>query len=120
MCETLIKLTPPGAIGERIARWNLPLEPPRRVQLAVSVTPRVEGRVSRAQVYEVDHHPRQRRANFARWEAASTSSQSDNDVLDGLRKTAIGEQLIIAAGIPGCASSLLSVRLPPAFRNCPT
>lgn len=114
MRETLIKLAPPGDIGEHVARWELHLEPLRRVQLEVSVTPRVEGRLSRAQVYEVDHHLRQRRANFARWEASSTSFQSDNDVFDGLLNTAIGDfhalqiphgdEHIIAAGIPWFAT----------------
>jgi glycogen debranching enzyme len=114
MRETLIKLAPPGHIGEHVARWELHLEPLRRVQLEVSVTPRVEGRLSRAQVYEVDHHLRQRRANFARWEASSTSFQSDNDVFDGLLNTAIGDfhalqipdgdEHIIAAGIPWFAT----------------
>ena len=65
-------------------------------------------------MYEIDHHLRQRRANFARWEASSTSFETDNDVLDGLLKTAIGdfhalqipegEQHIIAAGIPWFAT----------------
>ena len=115
MRQTLIKMTPaPTEIQERVARWELRLEPLKRVELEVSVTPMVEGQASRAQVYEIDHQLRQRRANFARWEASSTSFETDNDVLDGLLKTAIGdfhalqipegEQHIIAAGIPWFAT----------------
>ncbi len=80
----------------------------------MSVTPWVEGRESRAQVYELDHHLRQRRANFARWESSSTNFQTDNDVFDALLKTGIGDfhalqipdgdQHIIAAGIPWFAT----------------
>jgi glycogen debranching enzyme len=115
MRQTLIKLAPrPTEFQERGARWELRLEPLKRVELELSVTPFVEGRKSRAQVYEMDHHLRQRRANFARWEASSTSFQSDNDVLDTLLKTGIGdfhalqipdgEEHIIAAGIPWFAT----------------
>ncbi len=84
------------------------------MELELSVTPFVEGHKSRAQVYEMDHHLRQRRANFARWEASSTNFQTDNDVFDNLLKTAIGDfhalqipdgdQHIIAAGIPWFAT----------------
>ena len=115
MRQTLIKMTPPPTeVQERVARWELRLEPLKRVELEVSVTPMVEGQPSRAQVYEIDHQLRQRRANFARWEASSTSFETGNDVLDGLLKTAIGdfhalqipegEQHIIAAGIPWFAT----------------
>ena len=115
MRETLVKVSPkPTEIRERTVRWELRLEPLKRVELDVSVTPYVEGRKSRAQVYEMNHHLRQRRANFARWEATSTDFQTDNEVLDGLLKTAVGDfhalqipdgdQHIIAAGIPWFAT----------------
>lgn len=111
MRQTIIRTNPPPTeFHERCARWELHLEPLKRVQLELFVTPLVEGRKSRAQVYEMDHHLRQRRTNYARWEASSTNFQSDNDVLDSLLKTAIGDfhalqipdadQHIIAAGIP--------------------
>ena len=76
MRETLVKLSPtPTEIRERVARWELRLEPLKRVELDLNVTPLVEGRKSRAQVYEMDHQLRQRRANFARWEAAPPTSR---------------------------------------------
>ncbi|HUI84134.1 MAG TPA: glycogen debranching N-terminal domain-containing protein [Candidatus Binatia bacterium] len=115
MRETLIRLAPrPTEIQERVARWDLRLEPLKRVELETSVTPLVEGRRSRAQVYDMAHHLQQRRANFARWEASSTSFQTGNDVLDSMLRTGIGdfhalqipdgEQHIIAAGIPWFAT----------------
>ena len=115
MRETLIKLSPaPDQIQERVVRWDLRLQPLKQVQLELSVTPWVEGRESRAQVYDLDHHLRQRRSNFARWESSSTHFQTDNDVFDALLKTGIGDfhalqipngdQHIIAAGIPWFAT----------------
>ncbi len=115
MRETLVKLAPkPTDIQSRTARWELRLEPLKRMELEISVTPLVEGRPSRALVYDADHHLRQRRANFARWESSSTSFETDNEVLDGLLQTGIGdfhalqipdgEQRIIAAGIPWFAT----------------
>jgi glycogen debranching enzyme len=115
MRETLIKLSPrPTQVQERVARWELRLESLKRTVLEISVTPLVEACTSRAQVYDLDHHLRQRRANFARWETSSSNFQTDNDVLDGLLKTAIGDfhalqipdgdQHIIAAGIPWFAT----------------
>ena len=77
MRETLVKVSPkPTEIQERTVRWELRLEPLKRVELDLNVTPLVEGRKSRAQIYEMDHQLRQRRANFARWEAASTNFQT--------------------------------------------
>ena len=115
MRETLLKLSPqPKEMRDGIIRWELNLQPLKRVEIELSVTPYVEGRRSRAQVYEMDHHLRQRRTNFSRWESSSTSFETDNDVLDALLKTAIGdfhalqipdgEQHIIAAGIPWFAT----------------
>ena len=74
-----------------MARWELCLQPLKRIQLELSVTPWVEGRESRSQIYDLDHHLRQRRSNFSRWEGSSTSFQTDNDVFDALLKTGIGD-----------------------------
>ncbi|MGC2109131.1 MAG: glycogen debranching N-terminal domain-containing protein [Candidatus Korobacteraceae bacterium] len=115
MRGTFVRLSPvPEQIEERVVRWDLHLEPLKRIQLEFSVTPFVEGQKSRAQVYDLDHHLRQRRANFARWEGSSTRFQTDNDVFDSLLKTGIGDfhalqipdgdQHIIAAGIPWFAT----------------
>ena len=115
MRRTLVKLSPtPSEFQERGARWDLRLEPLKRVELELSVTPYVEGRASRAQVYDMNHHLRQRRANYARWEAGSTGFETENEVFNDLLKTAVGdfhalqipdgEQHIIAAGIPWFAT----------------
>lgn len=113
--ETLVKVSPrPSQMEERTARWDLRLEPLKRVQLEVSVTPYVEGRESRAQNYDLDMHLRHRRANFGRWEAVSTHFDTNNEVFDEMLKTGIGDfhalqipngdQHIIAAGIPWFAT----------------
>lgn len=115
MRETLIKLAPsPSHVEERAARWELRLEPLKRVQLELCVIPLVEGQTSRAQTCTLDHHLQQRRTNFARWENSSSSFQTDNDIFDSLLKTGIGDfhalqipdgdQHIIAAGIPWFAT----------------
>ncbi len=76
MRQTLVKLAPqPTEVQERVARWELRLEPLKRVELEISVTPLVEGQQSRAQNYDFDYQLRQRRANFSRWESSSTSFQ---------------------------------------------
>src|SRR5579863_5824862 len=50
MRQTLVKVSPaPSEFQERGARWELRLEPLKRVELELSVTPYVEGRKSRAQ-----------------------------------------------------------------------
>jgi glycogen debranching enzyme len=113
--HTLIKMAPnPAEIRDRAARWNLRLEPLKEVRLEITVTPFVEGRVSRAQLYELDPQLRQRRSQFARWEASSTRFETNNEVFDEMLKTGIGdfhalqipdgEQHIIAAGIPWFAT----------------
>ncbi len=115
MRETLVKLAPtPTQIQDRIARWELRLEPLKRVQLEISVTALVEGRSSDARNYDQNHHLQQRRSNFARWEGSSTSFHTDNEVFDEMLKTCVadfhalqipeGEQHIIAAGIPWFAT----------------
>src|SRR5271165_6505586 len=51
MRETLVRVSPtPTEFQERGARWELRLEPLKRVELELSVTPFVEGQKSRAQV----------------------------------------------------------------------
>jgi glycogen debranching enzyme len=115
MRKTHINLSPvPDEIRDRVARWQLRLEPLKRVQLEVQITPHVEGRESRAHNFDFDNQLRQRRSNFSRWEDDSTRFHSSNEVFDDLLSTAIGdfhalqipdgEQHIIAAGIPWFAT----------------
>ncbi len=115
MRETLVTLAPkPTEFQERGARWELQLEPLKRLEIELSVTPFVQAQKSRAQVYDMDYHLRQRRANYTRWEASSTNFRTDNDVFDSMLKTGIGDfhalqipmgdQHIIAAGIPWFAT----------------
>ncbi len=78
------------------------------------MTPHVEDRSEPRRNYDFDDHLRQRRSRFARWESASTSFQTENEVFDELLKNATGdfhalqipegEQHIIAAGIPWFAT----------------
>lgn len=113
--QTHIKLTPaPNEIHGRTAMWQLRLEPLKRVQIEIQITPYVEGRQSRAQNFEFETQLRQRRFNFSRWESESTHFASSNEVLTGMLITAIGDfhalqipdgrEHIIAAGIPWFAT----------------
>jgi glycogen debranching enzyme len=115
MRETLVKLAPkPTQMEERSARWDLRLEPLRRLQVEISITPFVEGCLSRAQDYDRQRHLQQRRSNLGRWEVSCTNFHTDNEVFDELLKTCIadfhalqipeGEQHVIAAGIPWFAT----------------
>jgi len=115
MRQTLVKVSPqPSEFHERGARWELRLEPLKRVELELSVTPYVEGRKSRGQVYDMGHHLQQRRTNYSRWEASSSSFETENHIFNDMLNTAVGdfhalqipngEQHIIAAGIPWFAT----------------
>lgn len=115
MRQTLVKVSPdPSEITERTVRWHLRLDPLREVHLEITVTPFVEGRRSRANLYVYEHQLRHRRAQFARWEASSTKFNTNNEVFGELLKTGIGDfhalqipsesQHIIAAGIPWFAT----------------
>jgi glycogen debranching enzyme len=74
----------------------------------------VEGQPSRAQNFDFGTQLRQRRSNFARWEAESTHFSSSNEIFDDMMATGIGDfhalqipdgqQHIIAAGIPWFAT----------------
>src|SRR6516165_3376660 len=56
MRKTHINLSPvPDEIRDRVARWQLRLEPLKRVQLEVQITPHVEGRESRAHNFDFDN-----------------------------------------------------------------
>ncbi len=115
MRETLIKVSPkPTEIKERTVRWELRLEPLKRVELDLNITPLVEGRKSRAQIYEMDQQLRQRRANFARWEI-SLHKLSDGQRCP--RRAAQDRQS--ATSMPCRFPTVTSTSLLPAFRGSP-
>ena len=114
--QTHIKFLPaPDDIKDRVARWQLHLEPLKRVEFEVQITPHVEGRASRAQNFDFAAQLRQRRSAFARWEEDSTHFEL---VERNLRRLAghwlpatsmlcrfpMGSEHIIAAGIPWFAT----------------
>lgn len=113
--QTHIKLSPaPDEIKDNVARWQLHLEPLKRLQFEVQITPHVEGQPSRAQNFDFKNQLQQRRTNFSRWEADSTHFSSSNEIFDDMMATGIGDfhalqipdghQHIIAAGIPWFAT----------------
>lgn len=113
--QTRVKFAPPpDEIKERIATWQLRLEPLKRVEIEIQISPYVEGRESRAQNFDFAAQLRQRRSNFSRWEADSTQFESSNEVFDDMLATGIGDfhalqipdgrEHIIAAGIPWFAT----------------
>ena len=113
--QTRIKFSPPpDEIRERVATWQLHLEPLKRFEIEIHVSPYVEGRESRAHNFDFTAQLRQRRSNFARWQQDSTQYESSNEVFDALLGTGIGDfhalripdgrEHIIAAGIPWFAT----------------
>ncbi len=115
MRQTVIKVSPePAEIHDRTARWELHLEPLKEVQLEAWITPSVEGQESLARSFDLNHQLRQRRAKYAHWESQSTSFETENEVLNELLKTGIGDfhalqipngnEHVIAAGIPWFAT----------------
>ena len=113
--QTVIRMNPPpSAITGCNARWDLRLEPLRKTALEVTVTPRVEGKQSRAQVFQFGEQLQGRRAAFHEFDSASTSFTSSNSVFDNLLRNAMGDfhalripfgdEHVIAAGIPWFAT----------------
>jgi glycogen debranching enzyme len=113
--QTVVRMNPPPVeIAGNTARWELHLEPLRKTALEVTVTPRVENKESRAEVYEFDAQLHARRAAFQEFDSASTSFTSSNSVFDNLFRNAMGDfhalripfgqEHVIAAGIPWFAT----------------
>jgi glycogen debranching enzyme len=113
--QTRVKLAPaPNEIRDRSALWQLRLEPLKRVEIELQISPYVEGEESRAHNFDFQAQLRQRRSNFASWEGDSTSFSSSNEVFDAMMATATGDfhalqipdgrEHIIAAGIPWFAT----------------
>lgn len=113
--QTVVRMNPPpDRIAECTARWKLRLEPLRKTALEVTITPRVENKESRAEVFEFDAQLHSRRAAFQEFDSASTSFTSSNFAFDNLLRNAMGDfhalripfraEHVIAAGIPWFAT----------------
>ena len=113
--KTLVEMSPkPTEIESRVGRWRLRLEPLRRIQLEVHITPSSDRIPPRAATYNMEENLRKRRTAFNEWERRSTHFKTNNEVFDAAINTAIGDfhalqvpngnEHIIAAGIPWFAT----------------
>jgi glycogen debranching enzyme len=113
--QTSVEMVPrPASISDRIAHWDLHLEPMKRVSLEVHIQAVVEGEQEALVAADFQESLRARRQAFAWWESESTHFSSSNDVFDEALRTCIGdfhalripsgEEHIIAAGIPWFAT----------------
>jgi glycogen debranching enzyme len=116
--ETGIELDPPPtAMQGQTARWELQLQPLKKVEISLTIVPRVEAAPRRkmpAHSPDFGDSLQRRRDAFAVWEKNSTSFESSNDVFDTALATSIGDfhalqipdgkERIIAAGIPWFAT----------------
>ena len=105
---------PPTAIEDKVARWELTLEPGKRIEIGVRINPIVHGRKSRATRVEFNTSLASRRRAYMEWENRSTHFSSSNDVFNTMLATAIGDfhalqvpdgdEHVVAAGIPWFAT----------------
>ncbi|MGC2322329.1 MAG: glycogen debranching N-terminal domain-containing protein [Terriglobales bacterium] len=113
--QTVLRFSPaPAEIVERTARWQLKLEPLKRWELEVTVTPLIENRGAVASARDFAAILRSRREAHEGWERDSTHFSSSNDVFNTALNTAIGDfhalqipmngRRIIAAGVPWFAT----------------
>ena len=113
--ETFVEFDhPPQAIEDKVARWELTLEPGKRVEIGVRITPMVHGRKSRAGGADFNASLASRRRAYMEWENRSTRFSSSNDVFNTMLTTAIGDfhalqvpdggEHVVAAGIPWFAT----------------
>ena len=113
--QTIIELNPsPVNIENKIARWELHLEPLKKIHIEANVSPFQEGRDQRSLDFSFANNLRHRREAFRNWESHSTYFDSSNEVFDEAMKTATGDfhallipegdEHIIAAGIPWFAT----------------
>jgi glycogen debranching enzyme len=113
--QTIIDLKPtPVSIENKIARWELHLEPLKKIHLELNVSPFQEDRDQRSLDFSFANNLRHRREAFRDWESHSTHFDSSNEVFDETMKTATGDfhallipegdEHIIAAGIPWFAT----------------
>ena len=115
MRQTLVEMSPkPDEIEPRVGRWRLKLEPLKQIQLEVQITPSSVLATPRESKHDLDANLLQRRRAFGEWERRSTHFKTNNEVFDAALNTAvgdfhalqvpIGDQHIIAAGIPWFAT----------------
>jgi glycogen debranching enzyme len=115
MRNTSVRLWPkPDLLNQSGARWDLHVDPLKRVEISISVTPRIEDRGSRAGQYDQSANLRLRREAYREWEHTCTHFKSSNDVFDTTLDTCVGDfhallipsgkERIIAAGIPWFAT----------------
>lgn len=113
--QTVVEFSPrPSSLDERVARWDLRLEPLKRFRLESTITPLVEGTTSRSRDYSFAANHKRRRNAFSQYEASSTEFHSSNDVFNTALRTATedfhallipdSEQHVIGAGIPWFAT----------------
>jgi glycogen debranching enzyme len=113
--QTVVRMNPaPVEIRGGTARWELCLEPLRKITLEITVTPRVEHRNSRATLYNYEAQLEARRGAFQEFDSASTQFTSSNSVFDNLLHNAMGDfhalripvggEHVIAAGVPWFAT----------------
>lgn len=112
--QTVLRFSPAPEIVERIARWQLRLEPLKRWELEVTITPVMEKNGAAASFRDYAAILRSRREAHDGWERDSTHFSSNNDVFNSALNTAIGDfhalqipvdnRRIIAAGIPWFAT----------------
>ncbi|HZR29688.1 MAG TPA: amylo-alpha-1,6-glucosidase [Terriglobales bacterium] len=117
--ETEVHLDPnPEEFRDKKAVWSLKLSPLKKVEIRVTVIPRVgqaPARKRRSFTFpDFDASLRKRREAFQGWEENSTHFESSNEVFDEALQTSIGdfhalqipdgEQHILAAGIPWFAT----------------
>ena len=113
--QTTVELKPaPVSIEERRARWELHLEPLKKVHIDVAVIPSQEDRPQRESEIDFAKNLRFRRESFREWESFSTRFRSSHGVFDTAIQTAAGDfhalripdgdEHIIAAGIPWFAT----------------
>jgi glycogen debranching enzyme len=113
--QTVIEMHPePASIENRSGRWEIHLEPSKKIHLGVRITPYQEGRDHRARDFSFANNLRHRREVFRQWESHSTHFESSNAVFDEAIRTATGDfhallipdgaQHVIAAGIPWFAT----------------
>ena len=113
--QTLVEMNPaPISIESRHARWELHLEPLKKLHIEVNVTPFQEGRVYPERDFSFANNLRFRRQVFREWESHATHFDSSNAVFDEALRTATGdfhallipegEEHVIAAGIPWFAT----------------
>jgi len=115
MRHTHIVLSPaPHKLEPTSVRWNIELDPLKRTQIAMTVTPSVQGRRSRCTIIDFGAGLATRRQPYADWESRSTRFSSSNKVFDVALGTSIsdfhalripdGDERILAAGIPWFAT----------------